>query len=293
MNGNHHRRLDASSLAGLWVGADRHTMSVEAMDIAQRDGVCALRAAGGDTAGPRDWGEVEVMTHAAGVDGTVAIGATARYDFGFLDTTLTFFVKNGIIILCTFNQWKDGSGRADYFTREFLYRRFRDGGRYRVAGTVSGGISRGLDRPTCLDRGTVPFSGSAAGEKGTVPSIDTAPITGRFRSCDSATPGFAEIAVGGQGRDLAITLRAGRSAAHPGRTADVLPIQGTAFGDGVHGGAAAGFLAESQSSSQRLVLAAYLNKGLLAIDTFATCLDGGGRSAYRSRDHFYRVSDLD
>jgi len=277
MNGNHHRRLDASTLSGLWVAADRHTMSVEAMDIAQCDGVCALRAAGVDTAGPRDWGEVEVMTHAAGVNGTVAIGATARYDFGFLDTTLTFFVKNGIIILCTFNQWKDGSGRADYFTREFLYRRFRDGGRYRAAGTVSGGISRGLDRPTGR----------------TVPRIDTAPITGRFRSCDRATPGFVEITVGGEGRDLAITLRAGRSAAHPGRTADVLPIQGTAFGDGVHGGAAAGFLAESQSSSQRLVLAAYLNKGLLAIDTFATCLDGGGRSAYRSRDHFYRVSDLD
>ena len=117
MSGNPPRRLDAEPLAGLWVGADRHTMSVEAIDIVQRDGVCVLRVAGGDTAGARDWGEVEAMTHAAAVDKMVAIGATARYDFGFLDTTLTFFAKSGIIILCTFNRWKDGSGRADYFTR--------------------------------------------------------------------------------------------------------------------------------------------------------------------------------
>ena len=286
MSGNHHRRLDASSLAGLWVGADRHTMSVEAIDIAQRDGVCVLRVAGGDTAGPRDWGEVEAMTHAADVDGTVAIGATARYDFGFLDTTLTFFAKSGIIILCTFNRWKDGSARADYFTREFLYRRFRDGGRNGAAGIVSGGISRGLDRPTS------PIGGQSAAVP--LPRIDTASITGRFRSCDRATPGFVEITVAGEDRGLEITVRAAsRPASHLGQTADLLSIRGTAFGESVHGGAAAGFLAESQSSFQRLVLAAYLNKGLLAIDTFATFLDGSGRSAYRGRDHFYRVADLD
>lgn len=301
MSGNPPRRLDAGSLAGLWVGADRHTMSVEAIDIVQRDGVCVLRVAGGDTAGARDWGEVEAMTHAADVDKMVAIGATARYDFGFLDTTLTFFAKSGIIILCTFNRWKDGSGRADYFTREFLYRRLREGGRNRAAGIVSGGISRGLDRPTspierqsAVERGTVPFSGSAAREEGTVPSIDTASITGRFRSCDRATPGFVELTVAGEDRDLEIRLRAAsRPASDLGQTGDVLSIRGTAFGESVHGGLAAGFLAESQSSFQRLVLAAYLNKGLLAVDTFATFLDGSGRSACRGRDHFYRVDDLD
>ena len=272
MSGNHHRQLDAASLAGLWVGADRRTMSVEAIDIAQRDGVCVLRVAGGDIAGPRDWGEVEASTYAADVDGTVAIGATARYDFDFLDTTLTFFTKSGIIILCTFNRWKDGSARADYFTREFLYRRFREGGRNGAAGIVSGGISRGLDR-------------------GTVPITDTASITGRFRSCDRATPGFVEITVAGEARHLEITLRAAsRPASHFGQTGDMLPIRGTAFGDSVHGGAAAGFLAESQRPFQRLLLAAYLNKGLLAIDTFATFPGGSGRSAYRSRDHFYRVA---
>jgi hypothetical protein len=300
MSGNRRRRLDASSLAGFWVGADRHTMSVEAIDVTQREGVCVLRVAGGDIAGPRDWGEVEASTHAADVDGTVAIGATARYDFGFLDTTLTCFAKSGIVILCTFNSWKDGSARADYFTREFLYRRLREGGRDGAAEIVSGGISRGLDRPagptavaSATDRGTVPRSRSAAGEKRTVPVIDTASITGRFRSCDRETPGFLELTVAGEARHLEINLRAAsRPASHFNQRRDVLAIRGTAFGESVHGGPAAGFLAESQSSFQRLVLAAYLNKGLLAIDTFATFSDGSGRSAYRSRDHFYRVAVL-
>lgn len=285
MSGNLHRRLDAAALAGLWVGADRHTMSVDAIDIAQRDGVCVLRVTGGDIGRPRDWGEAEASTHAADADGTVAIGATARYDFGFVETTLTFFAKSGILILCTFNRWKDGSARADYFTREFLYRRLRDGGRNGAAGIVSGGISRGLDR------GPLPLSG---GEQGTVPVIDTGSITGRFRSCDRATPGFVEVTVAGTARDLDITLRtASDRSSQPGQAGEVLPIRGRAFGERVQGGAAAGFLAESQSSSQRLVLAAYLNKGLLAIDTFATFFDGSGRSPCRSRDHFYRAADLD
>ena len=264
-------RLDAAPLAGLWVGADRRATSVDSIDIAERDGVCLLRVAGADASGPREWGVMEATPHAADVDGSIAIGGTARYDFCFLEVTLTFFMKSGILILCRFNRWKDDSARADCFTREFLYRRFRQGGRTRAEGTVSGGITRGTDRPA----GAPP------------PRIDPAPVAGRFRSCDPSTLGFAEITVLPRDRHLEMTLiAAGGPAADPGQ---VMSIRGAAFADGEHGGPAGGFLAECESSFQRLVLAAYLNKGLLAIDTFTTFLDGSGRSAYRARDHFYRA----
>jgi hypothetical protein len=275
-------RLEAAPLAGFWVGADRRTTSVDSMDITERDGVCLLRVAGGDTTAPRDWGIVEATPHAADVDGSIAIGATARYDFGFLETTLTFFMKSGILILCTFNRWQDGSARADCFTREFLYRRTRDGGRTSAAGMVTAGITRGNDRPA----GSI--EGHSAPQRS--PRVDPSPIAGRFRSCDQSTLGFTEITVVPGDRDIELTLSAaGGSLLDPGRPGQVIPVRGAAFGDGVHGGPAVGFLAESESSFQRLVLAAYLTKGLLAIDTFTTFLDSSGRSAYRARDHFYRV----
>jgi len=270
--------LDLEPLAGLWVGADRRSMSVDAIDIATRDDACLLRAAGGDSSGPRDWGVVDATVYAPDVGGAAAIGVTARYDFGFLETTLTGFTKSGILILCTYNRWKDGSARADYFTREFLYRRFRRGGRPPAAGIVSGGATRGLDRP--------PDEAGAASVQVSSQIVDPAPVAGRFLSCDRATSGFAEVTITPADRHLDLTLRAAAGfASDPGR---LVAMRGIAFGERVEGGPAAGFLAESESSFQRLLLAAYLTKGLLAIDTYSTFRDGSGRRPYRARDHFFR-----
>jgi hypothetical protein len=277
-------RLDVAPLAGFWVGADRRTTSVDSMDITERDGICLLRASGGDADGPRDWGVVEATPYAADVNGPIAIGATARYDFGFLETTLTAFTKSGILIVCTFNRWQDGSGRADYFTREFLYRRARDGGRTPAADTVIAGITRGNDRPAS------PVEGRSAPRPS--PRVDPSPVTGRFRSCDRSTHGFTGITIVPGDREIELTLTpAGESLLDRGGLAQTISIGGAAFGESVQGGPAGGFLAESRSRVQRLVLAAYLNKGLLAIDAFTTFLDGSGRSACRARDHFYRVGD--
>jgi hypothetical protein len=272
--------LDLGPLTGVWVGADRRSTSVDAIDITERDGACLLRAAGGDSSGPRDWGVVDATVYAADVGGVAAIGVTARYDFGFLETTLTGFTKSGILILCTYSRWKDGSSRADYFTREFLYRRFRRGGGPPAAGIVSGGTARGLDRPP----------DEAGGASAPVPShgVDATPVAGRFLSCDRETSGFAEVTITPTDRHLDLTLRAGGGfASDPGR---LVAMRGIAFGERVEGGPAGGFLVESESSFQRLVLAAYLNKGLLAIDTYATFRDASDRRPYRARDHFFRIS---
>jgi hypothetical protein len=270
--------LDVAPLTGVWVGADRRTMSVDALDITERDGACLVRAAGGDSSGPRDWGVVPASVYALDVGGAAAIGLSAHYDFGFLETTLTGFIKSGIFIICTYNRWKDGSRRADYFTREFLYRRLRQGGGPPAAGTVSGGITRGLDRPAA--------DAAASSAPASSHAVDLSPVAGRFLSCDRETSGFVEVTIAPAGPRLDLTLRAaGRVPSDRGRLAT---MSGIACAECVAGGAAGGFLAESESSFQRLMLAAYLNKGLLAIDTFATFRDGSGRRAYRARDHFFR-----
>ena len=47
---------------------------------------------------------------------------SAVYDFGFMETLLAAYMKGGILVLDTFNAFKDSSGRASYFTREFFHR---------------------------------------------------------------------------------------------------------------------------------------------------------------------------
>jgi hypothetical protein len=271
--------LDVAPLTGVWVGADRQSMSVDALEITERGGACLVQAAGGDSSAPRDWGVVPASVYAADVGGAAAIGLSAQYDFGFLETTLTGFIKSGIFILCTYNRWKDASARANYFTREFLYRRLRRGGGPPAAGTVSNGITRGLDRPAAeTATGSAPSSSHV---------VDPSPVAGRFLSCDRETSGFAEVTITSAERHLDLTLRAaGGPQPDSGRLA---AMRGIACAERVAGGPAGGFLAVSESSFQRLMLAAYLNKGLLAIDTYATFRDGSSRRAYRARDHFFRV----
>ena len=268
--------FDVEPLTGVWVGADRRLMSVDSLDITERNGACLVRAAGGDHSGPRDWGIVPALVYAAGVGGAAATGLTAQYDFGFLETTLTGFIKSGIFILCTYNCWKDGSGRADYFTREFLYRRLRRGGRPPATGAVSGGITRGLDWPAAE---------TATGSASRV--VDPSPVTGRFLSCDRETAGFAEVTITPAEAGLDLSLRA--AGGEPSDRGWLGTVRGIACAECVAGGPAGGFLATMESSFQRLMLAAYLNKGLIAIDTYSTFHDGSGRRAYRARDHFFRV----
>lgn len=121
-------RIDASAVVGTWTAADRASDGVVRLDLAAGDdGGLRVRvwgageAAAADAA-PRDWGEVAADLYTTSIDGGPAAGFTARYDFGFLDTLLTAYFKGGLLVLDTFNSFRDGSGRAPYFTREFYHR---------------------------------------------------------------------------------------------------------------------------------------------------------------------------
>jgi hypothetical protein len=47
---------------------------------------------------------------------------TAAHDFGFKDVVLYGFLRQGVLVLLTFNRFKDGSARSNYFAKEFFYR---------------------------------------------------------------------------------------------------------------------------------------------------------------------------
>jgi hypothetical protein len=47
---------------------------------------------------------------------------SAFYDFGFMETQLQAHVRQGVLIIAKFDRFKDNSGRANYFSKEFFYR---------------------------------------------------------------------------------------------------------------------------------------------------------------------------
>lgn len=47
---------------------------------------------------------------------------TAAHDFGFMNIVLYGFLRQGVLVLLTFNKFKDGSARSNYYAKEFFYR---------------------------------------------------------------------------------------------------------------------------------------------------------------------------
>lgn len=114
--------IDVSPLLGTWWATDKATESVVEIELAERAGGFVVHAFGACAPAPCDWGERPAVAYAAAVGSRAAMAWSAVYDFGFMETILAAYMKGGILVLDTFNTFKDGSGRANYFTREFFHR---------------------------------------------------------------------------------------------------------------------------------------------------------------------------
>jgi hypothetical protein len=116
------RDLELAPLLGVWHATDRANPGVVRLELGQREKTLVGRAFGAETPEPIDWGETPATGYGASVTASEAMAFTAGYEFGFLTVTLAAYAKQGILVLDTFTVFTDGSGRADYFTREFFHR---------------------------------------------------------------------------------------------------------------------------------------------------------------------------
>jgi hypothetical protein len=114
--------IDIAPLLGTWWNTDKATGGVIRMDLAGKGGSLVVHAWGACAPAPCDWGERPAVAYAAGVGARAGMAFSATYDFGFLETVLAAYYKGGILVLDTFNTFKDASGRSNYFTREFFHR---------------------------------------------------------------------------------------------------------------------------------------------------------------------------
>ncbi len=131
--------IDAAPLLGTWVSFDAATGGIVRVVIGQSGGRLMVRAFGGGSPAPRDWGEVPGDAFAGGVqepegpqsaeraasgggaEQAPAVGFTAHYDFGFLDTLLAAYLNRRLLVVDSYNVFRDGSGRSSYFSRDHFH----------------------------------------------------------------------------------------------------------------------------------------------------------------------------
>jgi len=114
--------VDLTHLLGSWVNTYRETRSLCRFTLAPSAAGYSIETVVATENGPRTLHQTEVRPFAANVDSRKADGFTARYDFEFLKMSLAAYCAKGLIVVSQYTRFKDGSGRPDYFNREFFFK---------------------------------------------------------------------------------------------------------------------------------------------------------------------------
>jgi hypothetical protein len=114
--------LDPAPLLGTWINTNPRARGMARIILAASGGRFTVRVLGANGASPIDWGEVPAAAFAHDAGSREAMAFAAAYDLGFLRADLQANVKQGVLVVASFNEFTDGSGRCSYFTREFFYR---------------------------------------------------------------------------------------------------------------------------------------------------------------------------
>jgi hypothetical protein len=118
--------VDTTPFIGCWLSTNRDTQGIAKLVVHaddRGDGHDLLvQAFGADVPTLCEWGEVKGVVFADGPASHTGLAFRAFYDFGFKETIVQAKVKKGVLVVANFNRFKDGSRRANYFSREFFYR---------------------------------------------------------------------------------------------------------------------------------------------------------------------------
>ncbi len=111
-----------TQFCGDWESTNSATAGISRMVISQAGNKLLVHAFGAFAPEPKYWGDVtaEVFTDCA--HSTRVRAFRAIYDFGFMESLLQAKTERGVLVIASFNRFKDGSGRSNYFSREFLFR---------------------------------------------------------------------------------------------------------------------------------------------------------------------------
>jgi hypothetical protein len=112
--------IDPKALVGTWINSNLDTNSIARINITNTNGNLQLQVLAMGPDGLIDWGTSDANVFASGPSSHAGAGFTCRYDFGFAETRLQAMIMKGLLVLAQFHLFKDGSGRADYFLREYF-----------------------------------------------------------------------------------------------------------------------------------------------------------------------------
>lgn len=266
------------SLLGIWINTKPSGVGIARFEILTEGGSPVLRIFG---FGPRliiDWGKTSIETiYTKDIATSEPMAFQARYDLGFMEVHVQGNFSLGLMVLACLNIFKDDSGRANYFSREFFCRR-QNGNKkdenpvWQLNGKMGAlAISRLEDSPD---------ASTQAGDDTTV-----AQFVGNWTTTNQNSRGIARVVITPQGQDLLVhAFGAGESEPHDWGT-----VPAKVLADGSASSRIRAFHATYDFGFLESYLQAKTEKGVLVVATFNRFKDQSGRSSYFSREFFART----
>src|SRR5262245_10022186 len=112
--------IDVQALPGTWRNSNPDSNGIARIVVSETGGDLSLQVFAIGQDGLIDWGPVSANVFTASPVSRVAAGFTCVYDFGFVETRLQGMIMKGLLVLAQLHRFKDQSGRADYFVREYF-----------------------------------------------------------------------------------------------------------------------------------------------------------------------------
>jgi len=116
------QQLDTSSLQGVWRNTNANSSGIVTIEIRDRGQELGIRAHGVGEAGRVDWGEVQGRSYGKDCFSAEAMAFSATFSSRGIRCHLQANVKQGVLVVAYFTEFQDGSGRSNYFSREFYYK---------------------------------------------------------------------------------------------------------------------------------------------------------------------------
>jgi hypothetical protein len=248
--------IELTAVKGDWISTTGLAGGVPRFRCREHDGSLVVGASGYGEPRPGDWGEVRADgVFANAIQSTAAMAFTATFDGPQVSSQLHSYLALGVLTGHTFHRFTDGSGRRDYFTREFYVR--AEGEQPATAGDFPAALRSGRNDPGRL-LGTWRCLAPAAYK-----SILTL-------ECDLVGGDFAVRAYG-VGVDGPVDW--GVAPAH-------------LYADAAYPDYPPAFLATFDHGYMRVHLQARINRGVLVVCEFTEFTDGSGRSDYFIREGY-------
>ncbi|HEU4730972.1 MAG TPA: hypothetical protein VFT22_23925 [Kofleriaceae bacterium] len=110
------------ALLGNWVNVNPGTRGIVRIALQLSGATFQVHPFGACVPTPCDWGTQPGIAYAANVSSTVPVAFSAMFPAGFKDTIVVGHLENNLLVVETFNHFKDGSARSDYYAREVFHR---------------------------------------------------------------------------------------------------------------------------------------------------------------------------